>query len=268
MSNSPKLKARYVPCLLLALVACSWYFSGNTASTISGSQETQQAGRLLRVETEPLRPVEGVGPVELKCEDAELSAPDSLQKLSCVIRNGTRKNISAVTVTISFLVEQDGRPSVDSSYLTVQKSVHPDFREEYKSDLVPAGGEASFEDLPTDFEGAVIKRIKVQFDYVEFADNSPALGPNRAGARIISNYRKGAKKYKEWLVQEYDQTGKSTDAIIRLLEKDEAIAPAAGVENGEQEQGAILYRNFVFRIYRSKGAEGLKKYLDQNAPVN
>lgn len=268
MSNSPKLRALYTPCILLALVACSWYFSGNTASTISGFQETQDAERLLRVETEPLRLVKGAGPVELRCEDAELPAPDSLKKLSCVIKNGTRKTISAATVTISFLLDQDGRPSVDSSYQTMLKSVHPDFREEYKNSLIPPGGELPFEDLPTDFHGSVIKRIKVQLDYVEFADNSPPLGPNRAGAGIISGMKKGAVKYKEWLVQEYNRRGKSADAIATLIEKDEAIPRAAGIESGDQEQGAIHYRNFARRAYRSKGAEVLKKYLDQNAPVN
>jgi hypothetical protein len=268
MSNSPKLRALYMPCILLALVICSWHFSGSTALTISGSQETQQAGRLLRVETEQPRPIKGAGSVELRCEDAELTAPDSLKKLSCVIKNGTSKNISAAAVNISFLLEQDGRPFVDSSYLTLEKSVHPDFREEHINSFIPPGGEYPFQDLPTDFEGALIKRIKVQLDYVEFADKSPPLGPNRAGARIISDIRKGAAKYKEWLVQEYNRRGKSADAIVALLEKDEAIPLEAGVENSKYEQGAIFYRNFARRVFRSKGAEGLKKYLDQNVPVN
>lgn len=268
MTNSPKLRALYMACILLTLVVCLWYFPGNTASTISGFQETQQAVRLLPVETEPLQPVKGAGSVELRCEDAELPAPDTIQKLSCVIKNGTKKPISAATVKTSVLLEQDGRPSVDSGYLTFENSAHPDFREERKNDLIPAGGEYPFQDLVTEFHGAVIKRIKVQFDYVEFADNSPALGPNRAGARIISDIRKGAAKYKEWLVQQYNRSGKSADAIVSLLERDDTIPREAGVESGDQEQGAVIYRNFARRVYRSKGAESLKKYLDQNVPVN
>jgi hypothetical protein len=202
-------------------------------------------------------------PVELRCEDAEMSAPNALEKLSCVIKNNTNKYIAAAAVNISFLTEREEKLSLDSSYLTIETFGHPDFREEHKDNLISPGGERSFQDLPTNYDNAVIKGVTVRIDYIEFADSATTLGPNRAGSRIISNIREGAEKYKNWLVQKYNESGKSINSIIKLLEKNQPIPAELEIQNGDQQQGVIFYRNYARKTFETKGANGLSKRLSQ-----
>jgi hypothetical protein len=226
-----------------------------------GNQTTKQFGDLqLPVVTHQLPLENGVIPVELKCENAELSAPSSLKKLSCVIKNNTNKYIAAATINISITLEREGKTSIDSSFLTIETFVHPDFRAEHRNNVISPKGERPFQDLPTSYDNAVIKGIAISVDYIEFTDNSTA-GPNRAGSRIITNIREGAAKYKEWLSQKYNQSGKSINAIVPLLEKDQPIPYELGIQNGDQQQGVVFYRNYARKSYKTKGAEGLIKHL-------
>ena len=98
----------------------------------------------------------------------------------------------------------------------------------------------------------------MQIDYIEFADHT-SLGANQAGSRIISDTREGAAKYKNWLAQKYDQSGRSLDAITPLL--DQPVPKELLFQTGPEEHGATMYRNFARRIYKTKGAEGLVKHL-------
>ena len=262
-------KAHFRLYTLYALIACLWLISINANSNINKNRNpTGQFKKLLPVEIDQLQPENGMIPVVLRCEDAELSAPGSLKKLSCVIRNATNKYIVAAAISISINIEEGGRQSTDYGYLAIETFVHPDFHEEHRKNLIPPGGERNVQDLPTDYENAQIKRITVRIDFVEFSDHAATLGPNRAGARIISNIRKGAAKYKEWLVQQYNKNGKSLDAIASLLEKSQSISNEVCIENGDEEQGAIFYRNFARKSYHANGAKSLNKYLEKNSIQN
>ncbi|HEX8846043.1 MAG TPA: hypothetical protein VF791_15435 [Pyrinomonadaceae bacterium] len=226
-------------------------------------QTTQQLGdSRIPIVTNQLPSESGVIPVELKCEDAELSAPNALKKLSCVIKNNTDKHIAAAAMNISITLEKEGQTSIDSSFLTIETLVHPDFRSEYRNNLIPPKGERPFQDLPTNYGDAVIKGVTIRVDYVEFTDNSTA-GLNQAGLRIITNIREGAVKYKEWLIRKYNQSGNSINAIVPLLEKDQPIPHDLDIRNGDQQQGVIFYRNYARKTYKTKGAEGLIKHLKQ-----
>lgn len=263
MPISPNFKTHLRLYILCALIAFLWLFSGNANSTISKSQDTQQFEKSLRVVTDQLQPDNGVIPVELRCEEAELSAPNALEKLSCVIKNNTNKYIAAATINISFHTEKEGKQSLDSSYLTIETFGHPDFREEHRDNLIPPSGERPFQDLPTSYDNALIKGVTVRIDYIEFADSNTRLGPNRAGSRIIANIREGAEKYKNWLVKKYNESGKSIDSITPLLEVNQPLPAELGIQNGDQQQGVIFYRNYARKTFKTKGAKGLSKRLNQ-----
>jgi hypothetical protein len=185
MSNSPNLKTHLRLYILCTLVACLWLFASSANSTISKSQGTQQFERSLPVVTDHLQADNGVILVELRCEAAELSAPNALEKLSCVIKNNTPSYISAGALYTSITLEKDGKPLVVSTFDTFDTFLHPDFREDHKNNLIAPRKEYRLNDLPTSYgEDTVIKGIAVKIDYIEFADNS-LLGNSRGGSRII-----------------------------------------------------------------------------------
>jgi hypothetical protein len=224
--------------------------------------DVQQAkGLRLQVITKQLPPENGVNPVELKCVDAELSSPNALEKLSCVLINKTSKPISAGAIYTSMNVEKEGVLSVSSDYVMFDTFIHPDFRNEHRNNLFLPGQEYPQDKLPVTYDfGIVIKSVIVGIDYIEFADKT-SLGPNQAGSRIISDSRLGAAKYKNWLVQRYDQAGKSLAAVIPLLDGNEELPEELGFQTGSELGGARMYRNFARRTYKTEGAEGLLKYL-------
>lgn len=260
MFNSQSFKTFSKFFILCLLIACLWFFGKGTKS-----QNTAQFEKQLRVTANQLSRVNGVIPVELKCENAELSAPNALENLPCAIKNNTNNYITAVTVAISLVLDKEGTTSTDSSFLTIETFVHPDFREEHKNNLIPPRGERPIQDLPVSYDNAVIKGVMIQVDYVEFADNT-TLGPNHAGSRIITDIRQGAAKYKNWLVQKYKQNGKSIDAIVPLLEPSQPFSEELGISNGDQQEGARIYRNYARRSYEAKGPEALTKHLKQTIP--
>jgi hypothetical protein len=202
----------------------------------------------------------GVIPVELYCDNAELSAPNSLERLRCVIKNNTNKKITAVTINTSIVLESGGKSSLDSGFLTLQAFVHPDFREEHRDSLISPGEERPVEDAAVSYDDAVITGFRTRIDYVEFADNT-AMGINQAGSRIVADVRAGATKYKNWLTHKYNRSGKSLEAIVPLLEKSSPLPEEIGIQNDGQQQGAILYRNYARKTYENKGADALIKHL-------
>jgi hypothetical protein len=229
------------------------------------NQTTGQVGDIkIPIVVHQLPSENGMISVELKCDNAELSAPNVLEKLSCVIKNNTRNYISAGALYISITLESDGKPLVVSTYDTFDTFLHPDFREDHKNNLIAPGKEYRLNDLPSSYgEDVVIKGIAVKIDYIEFANNS-MLGENRGGSRIIGDTRVGAAKYKNWLTQEYKRKGGKIEALVPLLDGSQPL-PELGVQNAEQERGAIMYRKYSRRTYADKGAAGLVKHLKETS---
>ena len=249
----------------LALLIISITTVTASLSVVGNQNPEKTEGLRLPVIGRQLPPENGVIPVELKCEDAELSAPNALEKLSCAIKNNTNKSISAGTIYTSFVVEKGGETIVTSDYSTFYTYLHPDFREDQRNNFILPGGERRRNELPVSFEsGVVIKDVIVQIDYIEFADDT-ALGTNRAGARIIADTREGAAKYKNWLAQKYAQGGRSVDAIIPLLEDNQPLPEGLEFQNAAQQSGANMYRKFARRTYQTKGAEGLIRHLEKDS---
>jgi hypothetical protein len=247
-------------CALCALVTCTWLVSRSTASNALKPQNDIQLEKQIRVTTNQLEMGKGVVPLELKCEDAELSRPDKIEKLSCILINHTQRNVTAASVNISILIERDGKDFQDSGYLTFDSVLLSDLSDPHESKLVAPGGEYRIQELPTAYDG-VVKGISVGLDYVEFSDKG-TLG-NKAGSRIIDNTRIGAAKYKDWLVKQYENNGRSVDAIVPLLEKGHTLPEDLDVQDSNQQEGARSYRNYALRAYTTQGAEGLRKHLKQ-----
>jgi hypothetical protein len=263
MFNSINHKTLLRLCLLCTLSICLWFFSGNVTSKIK-TQNPGQFERQLPVTTSQLHADDGRIPVELRCENVELSAPNELEKLTCVITNNTSGYISAGALHTSITIEDDGKPLVISTYDTFDTFLHPDFREDHKDNLIAPGKEYRLNDLPASYrEGAVIKGVAVEIDYIEFADKS-MLGNNRSGSRIIGELRKGAAKYKNWLAQEYKRRGGKVEALVPLIDGTQPL-PELEIQNAEQERGAIMYRKFSWRTYTDKGADGLNKHLKETS---
>jgi hypothetical protein len=248
-------------CVLLALLGVSAIISSSLIA--QGQQGSRQTDNLQVPVTANQMPTEKkIIPVELRCENAQLLNRDTIEKIPCVVVNNTRKYITATTINTSVTLETDGQISGDSDFLSLDPLAHPDFREERKGYLIAPGEEIPVPFLTTSYDEGVIKGVIVQIDYVEFADRT-ALGPNRAGSRIIADIRDGAAKYKDWLTEKYNRSGKSTSALTSVLEKGLPLPAEIEGLNSHQQEGARIYRNYARKTFETKGAEGLVKHLNK-----
>lgn len=244
---------------LVLLASCLWFFAGTPVSP----QKTA-AKRSLPVEARQLDPVGGVLQVEVRCDDAKLSGTGRIDGASCVIKNNTFAPMVAGTIKVSITLEQGGVVNLISGYETFDTFLHPDFREDHKSNLIRPGMEYRLNLMPADYGDAIVKKIEAEVDYIEFVDKPP-VGPNHVGARVIADIRDGAAKYKNWLVRKYKERAASANAIVELLDKDaDTLSSEIGLLNGDQGSGASMYRKFARRTYQAKGLEGVTKHLKRN----
>jgi hypothetical protein len=241
---------------LLALTACLWFFSAGRSAPPQSAQAQQQ----IVVKTEQLPPDNGVVPVQIKCDNVTLLAPNAADTFTCTLKNNTHKFINAATLVFSYTIEQGGRESFDSSFTTVDSAVHPDIRAARTQSFGAPAGELPVQELRTSYEEAVIKGVHVAIDYIEFTDNS-TLGPNHAGAQTIAGMRAGAAKYKAWLVRVFKQSGGLVGPVVAQCESQPMPEQQIGLKGDDEQQGAIIYRNFTLRTYRTKGAEAVEKAL-------
>lgn len=243
----------------LALI-CATVIASVTPSARKMQDADRERARRLTVVTTQLQRENGVVPVELRCQDAELPTPDKLDGLSCVIKNNTTRNIIAATLAVSITVEKDGSETADTGFLTVETFLHPDFRDEHRNNQIRPGGEYPVRDAPVTYYDAVIKGVMLRIDYVEFEDHTSS-GPDTGGSRIIAEMRAGAAKYKNWLRGRYDRGGRSVESVVSAIESPSLPEDEMGITSVNQSEGAVLYRNYARRTYQAKGAEGLLKRL-------
>ena len=222
---------------------------------------SQNLGLQLPVLIKQLPPENGVIPVELRCQNAQLTAPDTLESVPCVVKNNTSKNIRALSTEFTVVVENNGKETPDTGFLTLETFLHPDLDKAHMHKAIPPGQERLLEPSPTSYEGGVIKRVELKMDYVEFDDNS-TLGPDENGSKLIALSRDGAAKYKEWLVKKYIDGGKSVSAIASLLNAND-LPSELGFKHVNQSIGAKQYRTHLRDIYNSNGAAELEKYLNR-----
>jgi hypothetical protein len=200
--------------------------------------------------------------VVLRCDDAELSAPGSIKKLSCVLKNNSKRTIVAGTISIWVSVQQQKNTEIVSSYDSFDTFLHADFHNDHQTNAIPPGGEYRLDQVPTDYGEAVVTQIAESIDYIEFAEGAP-VGANSRGAQIVTDVRKGAVKYKTWLVQEYRHNKMSAESLVELLNSSAALPPDTELQNVDaQRQGASMLRKYFLRVYASEGAPGLLKRLN------
>jgi hypothetical protein len=162
--------------------------------------------------------------VTLRCDNAELSAPNSIKKLSCILKNNSNRSIVAGTVTIWVSVESKGNTEVVSSYDSFDTFLQADFHNDHQMNAIPPGGEYRLDQLSTSYGDGVVKQISEAIEYIEFVEGPPIGGGSR-GSQLVGEVRKGAVKYKTWLVREYRRNKMSADTIIELLNSTGALPP-------------------------------------------
>lgn len=265
MFRTPFLQKNAFKLGVLLIITCGVVWLLSSKATTQGTKTSVPQRTYLPIKAKQVRSDDGTLPVSLRCDDAELSAPNEIEKVSCVIVNNTNKRISAAGVVFTVIVEQDGETSPDSSLLTIETFIHPDLREDKQNNLIPPGGEGSVRPLPVSYDDAVIRGVSMEVDYVEFEDKS-TFGPDKVGSRVITNIRAGAAMYKNWLVGKYRQNGQSVESLVRILDRQPMPEEEIGIKNDDQRQGAIIYRNHTRSTYESKGPGSLVKHLRQSDP--
>lgn len=222
----------------------------------------QNIGLQVPIVAKQLPTENGVIPVELQCGTARLTAPNTLESFSCIVKNNTSKNITAASTAYTIVVENNGKESGDTGFLTLETFIHPDLADIHKA--IPPRGERTIEPggpVSYEYGNPIIKRVELKIDYVEFEDKT-SLGPNEMGSQIIALFRDGAAKYRDWLVQKYIENGRSIDAIAPLLQKSQPIPDVLELKSSRQRHGAMMYRNHMLDIYNAHGATGLAEHLN------
>jgi hypothetical protein len=131
---------------------------------------------------------------------------------------------------------------------------------EIKKPIEP-GGRVHVFGLGTIVEGgAVIKAFELEPAYLEFSDGTTA-GAGGEAVELIAKVRDGAVRYKSALRQEYLNKGKSTQAILPLLQDGDRF----GLDslNGAQQNAAKAYRKFLREKYEKEGIEAVNKVLEK-----
>jgi hypothetical protein len=245
--------------LLVLLVFVSPTLTSNILED-SRSASSQQV-KTLPVTVLPMSGGNGQHEAELACDDVQLSTPNSIQKLSCVLKNRSAKSITAGTLAITINLEVHGKIEAVTAYDTFDSFLHPDFRSQHALNQIRPGESYRMDLGPAAYDGKVVS-IAATIDYVEFLDGSTTDSQTN-GARIVSNLREGAAKYKRWLAQKFAEKKKSVDAIVPLLYDRENLPPEFLLLNSDQQQGARLYRDHSRRSYEQRGRAVLTEELNR-----
>jgi hypothetical protein len=205
----------------------------------------------------------GIVPVFLQCKPASRINLNTLDGFSCTVTNNTNKTIRALSAAYSIVIESGGIESGTRDFLTLESFLHPDLHDAHVHRAIAPGDQRTLEPGgPNTFENGnpIVNRVEIAIDYVEFEDQT-TLGPNEAGGKIVAALREGAAKYKDWLAQQYRANGKSVEAIVPLLERDQPIPDAIAWKSTTERNGAKIYRNHMREIYYTSGRAKLEKYL-------
>ena len=258
MRNLITYKLLYKFFVLAGLSLCLWAVSARS------TKSTQQADQFIPVViTAQLDTENSVIPVDLRCGQARLTAPNRLEEFQCTLKNNTNLNITAANAIYSIVLEQNGSLTRDTVSSTVEAAIHSDFRGTNK--LIGPGDESAVGPPgPISYaSGITVKSVEIAIDYVEF-ENGTTLGSDRQGSHIIKGMRAGAAKYREWLKLRYKLGGRSVALISSDVEGDQSLPSELRFADPNEEQGAIAYRSRLRRLFQTRGAGDVKKLLDSN----
>jgi len=236
-----------------------------TASLIARKSlsASQQGEKQIPIKVVQLPLKDGAFPIEIRCEDARLSAPNKVDGFSCLVINNTSKKISALAAVYSVVIEGLTGESQESHLITNDFFVHPDIREARHLKLLPPGESRILQPPgPITFENGTVSSVEVHIDYVEFEDKT-STGPDTNGSKMINSMREGAARYKAWLVQQYKQNKMEEKTLTPMLENSDI--PKELNFNGDPDliEGARLYRRVMRSVYDTQGAAELRLYLNK-----
>ena len=254
MRNRFKLIIGLVILTTLVMLSISWLKGGISEAQVSTSA--------LPVSTKQLVETKGRIPVGLKCSEAKLSSPYSLEEIHCEILNNTKKNIVSLVMIYDISLDRIGKSDSFSSAVAVDILIHPNFYRERQGSFIKSGTNSPVEILPINFEPDVlIKGVDVQIDFVEFEDNS-VINKNGSGAAIIRELRSGADIYKREITKKFKENEKSE---VKLKEQIKELNPRGdsnlGNMTSRQIEGASIVKRYIQRIYKTKGIDGVKRIL-------
>lgn len=220
---------------------------------------TQQDGRSIPITiTGQPEAVNGIVPIEIKCGPAQFGAPNTLERFNCSLKNNSAQSVSAANVVYSVILDTSAGTTTQAYNRTLDALVHPDFKLSNK--LVTPGEQADVGTPgPTSYPDGIIKEVSISLDYVEFEDGT-VLGPDHEGSRLIGLTRQGAVKYKEWLREQYKQSGNAVQAIVPLLESSQTLPQEVNL-TGREEAGANAYRRDLLKLDKKLGRAELEKRL-------
>ena len=206
----------------------------------------------------------GMIPIELNCKEAELSAPNIFENLSCIGINNTQKNITALVVSYTISMEEYGKPKSLSGEITILPLLSSAFFYYQKDSFIQPKQEIPINILQTTLDDSyVIKEMIIKIDYVEF-ENGSKVGENGIGEKIINQIRQGVSIYRNWLIEKYNEKGKSDEAITELLENPKNISTEnLGNLTPKQFEGAKVFHKFLRRLYSTKGLQAINDTLKQ-----
>jgi hypothetical protein len=243
------------PILVLIVVgaALTLRYSPNNA------KETQQPERgdgTVKVVLKQLPVQSDVIPVEIIQPVATSSAPNVLDDVTYFLKNNSDKAISAVAVTKRILYREDGKLEAFTGCSTIDFLFHPDF----PSKPLASGAQVRMDGPgPMDLDdGSVVVNVTLKIDYVQYVDGS-SYGAGSEGERTVSSQREGAKKYKNFLRENYAKAGKSLVTIVPLLEQDTKADELKF--NQSENVGADRYRLFLLKMFRTKGGAEIERYI-------
>lgn len=230
--------------------------------TAWGKQSAEPFDKQMPIALEQLAQTGGILPVEVRCSDARLTAPDTLDSFSCMAINNTGKDIISLAASYTVVTEKSGEgESLNTNLLSVDSLVHPDIRRARGLKTIRPGAMHPLSPPgPTTYEGETIVRIALSIDYVEFDDSS--LGADKHGSRAIKAVREGAARYKSWLVKKYHLNKREAAALTQTLEESALPAELQLGDGGDMNEGAQMYRRFILGVYQHQGVAEFKKYLD------
>ncbi|MGH9871956.1 MAG: hypothetical protein ACRD9S_05750 [Pyrinomonadaceae bacterium] len=104
------------------------------------NRATGPEARRIPVKVKQLVLNEAAVSVKLRCDDAEVVG-NKVEKLSCVLKNGSSQTVIAASVKVLVTLDQEGKLTLDSGFLTFDSLMQSDFRRENNKGLIPPSGE-------------------------------------------------------------------------------------------------------------------------------
>ena len=233
-----------------------------TGLRVRGNQDSSLRNKYIPIAVEQLSQDDGLFPVWIQCEQAHLTAPNTLNDFSCSALNNTNKSISALAATFSiFTQNKEGRQSRNTSILYFDSLIHPDVRHTRRLKLKLPGAIHIFRlPGPITYEEESITKIEFKIDHVEF-DDGTSINPNSDGFRVINSVRRGAALYKAWLVKQFRLHNEKIDTVALMLE--DADIPSELRGNANSDEGVRIYRKVLLGLYQEQGATELRKVLSK-----